>query len=212
MVKRRKTKSVMIVKTIKLLLIIAFSLPLYCLGQSKAVEKKDNSDYPLKLFRFIDAVNQSINSLFEKEKAANLYRNLGYFEHDIHEYLDARSILIEQIKQGKFNVNESKSRIAVLRAKLSKLKTRFNVIKVDVENSIQDGNKIVRDTDLPLRHNASEVLTPLDDLINGHSSGEDKQVQLKKILKESENIREAFDKVITSIISARNKLKEKFNL
>jgi len=178
-------------------------------SQEQAKKTKDSWKFSLQIFEFVTELNQSINGFFNQEKTDRLYRELGYFSIDLSNYLSTRERLVNYIekKQDKLDGKIAKALVNDLKVKLAALNFRFDHLKSQVLDGFKDGADIVQRSQRPLVANDSEVLTPLQDFLNGEKITEGKQVFLRNLLVESKQIRHQLDITLTTITSLRDQIK-----
>jgi len=189
---------------------VNLSFLIVMLFSNNCIAQNEFENFSTNIFKFINKLNNQIDSFFVKEKAESLNRNLGYFKNDLDKYLKIRKTLLDYLNETAYKIpdkGEVKKTVSDLKSRLGKLGKRLNKIRPDVgENLASDAEDIIDNIFQVQQSQRVRYLTELDYLIEG------KKVDVEKLKKEGTSIYNELLKSVTLIGTVRTKLKTKFNL
>ena len=173
-----------------------------CVAQPNTIHEIES--FSSDIFKFLNQLNDDIDSFFIKENIQRLNRKLGYFKNDLSTYLNIRKDLMDYMNKNNYNVhdNQSKEIVSKLKKELGKLTKRLNDLRPYVNNNLSsDAKDFIDRIYQPMYSQRMLYLTELDKLLDGQN------VDKGRLKKNGEIIYDELLKSVGLINSIQIKLK-----
>ena len=107
-----------------------------CIAQPNKIHEIESISSDI--FKFLNQLNNDIDSFFIKENIQRLNRKLGYFKNDLSTYLNIRKDLMDYMNKNNYNVhdNQTKEIVSKLKKELDELTKRLNDLRPYVNNNL----------------------------------------------------------------------------
>lgn len=159
------------------------------------------------IFRFINNLNNDIDSFFEREKAHKFNRQLRYFKHDLKKYQKTRKKLTDHLNANVYDIKVGKTKRTVKKLKRELDRLSFGLLRispyVNSNLSVETG-KMIDAIHNAILNQTGLYVAELDNLLEG------KNINREKLKKDGDRIDEELVKSTELITIIQDKIKTKY--